>query len=778
MAQEDYKKYTDKGDVIKGIVQKYLFKWYWFALGLIITLSVAYLYLRYTPKVYRSEAKINILGQNRGIDLTSQLFQTSRVNLEKEIELLKSYPIVEKVVKNQDLTVKFLDVGNVRTVEVNNLPFGFTKTIDNEDIKSYLNYQLEVTEEGFKVYKSGSENPMVFSNFSTLGIEHDLPFELNLSNKSISPDLYGKLYTISFAPVSGVTRGLKGAIQISRLGKNTGILSLRHTSQSKAKNERILNELANVFNLDGINDRREISLRTLKFIDARFESLASELDSLETDIKEFKQDNQIVSIESGASEGMSKLTTAQEQLFELENQLMLLGLLEESLRTPTSGLNLLPANIGVSSGNVNSLVGTYNQLVLEAQKYETSAGKNNPQLVTLKEKLRDLKSNIFASIETLKTQLRATKSKVEEKNKRISAQVYSMPAKEKMFLDIKRQQEIKQELYIYLLEKREEAAVNYAITEPTIKVIERALSYGGAVSPNPKSVYTRAIIAGLGIPFALIYLFSLLDTKLKNRNDIEQITNKIPIVAELPRYKKENELVFMNPSDNSNYAEAFRIMTYNLNYILPPKQSKKGNVFYVTSTIKGEGKTYVSFNLSLAFSSLNKKVLLIGSDLRNPQIHTYLGLDKGKAGLSNYLYDIEFDWRENLIKGFDQHPHHDILLSGSIPPNPAGLLTNGRLDKLLEEAKEEYDYIIMDTAPTILVSDTMLTSSLADVTVYVTRANFTEKKLLNYAKDLSDTGKIKNMVFVINALDKKTSGYGYKYGYNYGYGYGYGAKSK
>jgi capsular exopolysaccharide synthesis family protein len=229
----------------------------------------------------------------------------------------------------------------------------------------------------------------------------------------------------------------------------------------------------------------------------------------------------------------------------------------------------------------------------------------------------------------------------------------------------------------------------------------------------------------------------------------------------------------------TNHAEAFRIMTYNLNYLLPDKKNpNEGQVLYVTSSIKGEGKTYVSMNLSLALSSLNSKVLIIGADLRNPQLHTFIGINKNREGLSNFLYDTKFDWKEALYKAFDNHPNHDILFSGSIPPNPTNLLSNGRLSLLLEEAKKEYDYIIVDNAPTILVSDTMLTASLADVNIYVTRVDYTEKKLLFYARDLSDTGKLKNMAFVVNGLDKKFSGYGYKYNYNYGYGYGYGAVNK
>ncbi|HUH28461.1 CpsD/CapB family tyrosine-protein kinase, partial [Gelidibacter sp.] len=234
---------------------------------------------------------------------------------------------------------------------------------------------------------------------------------------------------------------------------------------------------------------------------------------------------------------------------------------------------------------------------------------------------------------------------------------------------------------------------------------------------------------------------------------------------------KEAGFVFDDPNARSVLAESFRILSSNVDYILPVTNEGKGKVIYCTSTIKGEGKTYVSINLSLALSSINKKVLLIGADLRNPQIHIHVKEAKNAKGLSNYLHDDGFNWRDALVSGFEKHPNHHILLSGAIPPNPAHLLTNGRFTKLIEEAKEEYDYIIVDTAPTILVTDTMLISQLADATIYIARANFTERNLLRFSKDLSESGKLKNMAYVINSVGaSKSYGYSYNYGYNYGYG--------
>jgi capsular exopolysaccharide synthesis family protein len=245
------------------------------------------------------------------------------------------------------------------------------------------------------------------------------------------------------------------------------------------------------------------------------------------------------------------------------------------------------------------------------------------------------------------------------------------------------------------------------------------------------------------------------------------------VVAELPKIK-DQDLVFRDPNERSVQAEAFRILSSNVNYILANSTSSKGKVIYCTSTIKGEGKTYVGINLSLALASINKKVLLIGADLRNPQIHNYTDHTKDEMGLSNYLHDDNFEWRQVVIQGFEKYPNHDTLLSGSIPPNPTQLLTNGRFETLLNEAKELYDYIVVDTAPTILVTDTMLISEYADATLYLVRSGFTEKALLEFSKNLSNSNRLKNMAYVINGVGASKA---YGYTYNYGYSYGYGGKT-
>ncbi len=768
---------ADQGEFIKSEVRKYLRYWYWFVLGILLTLSAAYLYLRYTPKVYSSSAKIKILNKTKGLELPSAafVFNRSNINLENEIEIIKSNRIMEQVVQRLDLTQRFYFEGNVITTEIDRLPFGFLKKGAPNSIAYGSSYTITVKADRFEVLPSNAENALVFPDFDTTKTNHSLPFELSMPETANLNQLKGRNYIVRFVPASGVTRGLKGGVGVNILGKSSDLLQLSYASQSREKNERIINTLIEVFNEDGISDRQDISRRTISFIDERFLLLAEELDSIESGISDFKRSNNLMTVESDAALGLSQRTASENELFELENQLILSDLLKETLNTPNSESDLLPANIGLANTSINGLVGNYNSLVFERDNLVVSAGENNPSVRVVEQRLKDLKANINTSIASYKTQLEATKQQLMRKNRKFNAKVYSLPAKEKTILEIKRQQEIKQTLYLFLLQKREEAAINLAITEPSIKVVEYALSSGVPISPNPKNIYLMALVGGLLLPFGVIYVVQLLDTKVKGRADVLQRSAQIPIVGELPRVKEEDR-IFSNPEDSSVQAEAFRILSSNVDYILPVKKSG-GRVIYCTSTIKGEGKTYVSINLSLALSSINRKVLLIGADLRNPQIHNFIQEEKHKPGLSNYLHDANYDWRDAVLQGFDQHPNHHIILSGSIPPNPAHLLTNGRFKTLIEEAKAEYDYIIVDTAPTILVTDTMLISQLADATIYLVRANYTEKNLLNYSKELFDSGKLKNIAYVLNGVDTNKS-YGYGYGYNYGYNYGYGNKSK
>nr|WP_321231906.1 polysaccharide biosynthesis tyrosine autokinase [uncultured Psychroserpens sp.] len=758
---------------LKQELNKYLRYWPWFLISLAIVFVGAYIYLRYAPRIYQTTAKMKILDESEGLELPTSafVFKRTNINLENEIEILTSYLIIEKVVKELKLNTRFYEEGTIQTAQMGELPFYYEQIINVDSIFKPLSYTIEVKNNSFDITNTKTEKTFNIPNHNSFETNHNLPFNIKIESEQVLSKCIGKRYIINYGPLKNATLGLKSRIKVDAIGEQSDLLQMTIKGESKERSEWILNTLMDVFNKDGINDRQLVSKRTLEFIDDRFVFLAQELDSIEIDRKDFKQRNNLVDLATDAELGLQQRSKSEEEVFQIENQLAVAKLLQDGMNSNTNG-GLLPANIGLESANINALINEYNTAILDRDKLASSGGVNNPTVKFVQSKIDDLRSNITKSLNSYNQKLSVSQSQLRGRNRKFIGKVSQIPQQEKLLRAIERQQKIKESLYLLLLQKREEAAINLAITEPSIKVVDYAISGSGPISPKSNIVYAGAILGGLLIPFGLLYLLFMLDTKLHGKEDMTKLNSKIPIIGEIPDTKKKESLLFNNPNDRSTLAESFRILSSNVNYLLPVNDSSQGKVIYCTSTIKGEGKTYISINLSLALSSLNKKVLLIGADLRNPQIHAQINFDKNNEGLSNYLHDGSFDWKNGLVKGFDKHPNHDILLSGSIPPNPSSLLTNGRFNELIKEAKNSYDYIVVDTAPTILVTDTMLISQLSDVTVYIARANFTEKKLLNFSRDLFESGKLKNMAYVLNGVGNNKS-----YGYNYGYNYGYGSKN-
>jgi len=761
----------DKID-IKQLIRQYLRYWPWFVLTVVVSILTAYAYLRYAPRIFETYSEVKILDESEGLELPTSafVFNRSNINLENEIEIISSFLIMDKVVRKLNLNTVFYEEGTIQTKQIESLPLNFNQIILPDSISQTLSYKVLVTEKGFQVTNLATDKVINFNEYTTYTTNHKLPFNISLKDQVPLSDIVDTAYNIVFTTVKSAALSLKSSLAVEAIGDRSDLLKLSIKGESRELSEKMLNTLMDVFNQDGIDDRQLVSKRTLDFIDDRFKFLAKELDSIEVDRQDFKQDNNIVDIQTDAQLGLEQRTKSEEEVFILENQLELSGLLVNSL-TSDSNSGLLPANIGIENVSINALVSEYNRAVINRDKLISSGGERNPMVQLAINEVQNLKSNIDKSLKTYSAQVKASLDQLKSKNRRLAGRVSQIPEQERLFKAIDRQQKIKESLYLLLLQRREEAAINIAITEPSIKVVEKAFSGLKPISPKPNIVYAGALLGGLLIPFGILYLMFMLDTKLHGKDDINALSPKIPVVGEIPDLKKKKNIIFTDPSDRTALAESFRILSSNVNYILPLNKDNKGRVIFCTSTIKGEGKTLVSVNLSLALSSINKKVLLIGADLRNPQIHTHIAENKQKPGLSNFLHDVNYNWKDALISGFEKHPNHHIILSGSIPPNPAHLLTNGRFEKLLEEAREEYDYVVVDTAPTILVTDTMLISQLADATIYLARANYTEKNLLNFSKELEAQGKLKNVAYVLNSVGAgKSYGYGYNYGYNYGYG--------
>ena len=768
---------------IKDILFKYLDYWKWFLVGIILSLFVAYTYIRYKNEIFQTTAKIKILDNSKGgMKLPSDvaaLFSNSKVNLDNEIEVIKSHRLLELVARNLNLGTTYYSVGNIKTSELwKNKPFRVIWLDVKDSIYERSNsLEIALQPNGYKLiskvkisdilYKYGQKNKIN-------GQEFILQLEENISVYNNGNDHF----KVSRTPLSIVVQGLSNSIQLASTAKQSEVLSLELTGENKDKSEAIINEIIDKFNQDGVTDRQLVSQRTIDFVNERFVNLSGELDSIENKKKLFKTENNLSYLLEDAKIAVSKKNLTEGDYYALETQIALAKLLEDTLKKD-GPFELLPSNIGIENANINSLISDYNKVVLDRGKLLVSAGLKNPLVLEYSDKIIELKQNVLASIKVLQRQLAVTIQNVKSLKQENSSTFSSIPTKEKILRSIERQQNIKETLYLFLLQKREEASVAKAITTPSIKVVDYAMTNFTPIAPKKSTIYFSALVIGFLIPFGIIYVIFLLDTKIHTRLDFDRLSPNIPVVAEIPFINEDQRIITKN--DRSVLAESFRILRTNINYLIPHKKEGKCPVIYTCSSIKGEGKTFVSLNLALTLSSLDKKVLLVGADLRNPQLHKYLKINKNRIGLSNYLYDPTTDWKNLINEKVFNNEFMSIIFAGVVPPNPAELLSNGRFEELLNILKKDYDYIVVDTAPTILVTDTLLISQFADLTVYVTRADHTDKKLLTYSKGLKEQDKLVNMSYVINNVGgEKGYGYGYKYsygytyGYNYGYGYGYG----
>ncbi|TRX37052.1 GumC family protein [Flavobacterium restrictum] len=756
---------------IKQEILKYLSYWKWIVLSITIALLASFFYLRYANNIYHTAAQIKILdNQDAAFKLPSDnmsIFGRDEINLQNEMVIMKSSRIIGTVVDSLNLTTEIYAVGNIKSIEMwKNAPFRVVWATEKDSLATKQTaFQIQLTANGYQIKGENKEYKFGETNFETA-----VPCKIILKNAKALHNKKGSTYLISLKTRKSAIQAISNSITIDYVAKQSDILSLSLNGLNQEKINAVVNTLIAVFNQDGIEDRQLVSKKTIEFVDERFKFLFNDLDSIETSKANYKKEKEISYVAADAGVLMQNNYDSKSKLETANTQIALSKLMMNAVNA-TKSFELLPANIGIENGEVNGLIASYNEEVLKRNKLLTSGGgESNPLVKETSNGALQIKNNIKTSLLGYQNVLQLNRDEANRITNTDKEKYSKVPFNEKGVHAIERQQSIKESLYILLLQKREEAAINLAIINPSIKVVDYANFSELPIAPERKIIFITALLIGLLLPIVAIYVFYLFDNKINTKDDLERLIPEIPVVAEIPFIENENKTIqFL---DRSILSESFRILRTNINYISPI--TSKGAVLFVTSTIKGEGKTFVSLNLAITLSTLGKKVILIGADLRNPQLHKKLDIERPNLrGVSNYLYDKNTridDIRMNYST--ETNLNFDIIFSGTIPPNPAELLSNGRFEMLLNEIKTDYDYIIVDTAPTLLVADTTLITHLADTVLYVTRANYTEKKLLKFIATLKNLNAIKNMGLILNNVGQN-KGYGYSYSYNYGYGYGY-----
>jgi tyrosine-protein kinase Etk/Wzc len=569
-----------------------------------------------------------------------------------------------------------------------------------------------------------------------------------------------KSIRILVRPLKKVAASFINRLKVEPVSPASSVVVLSIIDPVIKKAEDFLNNLTQTYNEEAAADKNLISKNTSVFISERLNLITQELEVVEKDVQSFKKTNNLTNIESEAQLFIQGSNQYDKKGLETEIQLNVVSSMLAFMKK-SSNADFLPANMVSGDNSTAGLISSYNQMVLDRSRILKSATLSNPSVIRMDQQIALLKNNVQTSLLRMKSNLDILKSESEKEESKLDAKIGKIPLQERQLRVISRQQEVKEQLYLYLLQKREEAAIAMAATEPNVRLIDLAEGDMIAVSPNKRILYLAALLLGLLVPFGIIYTYDLLDTKIKSQLDLEGKT-LIPFIGDLPTSETPYEII--KPESRSSSAEALRIIRTNLEFMVNTVPEAKAKTIFVTSTFPKEGKTFISVNLAATFALSGKKVLLIGMDIRRPRLGEYLNLPE--RGFTNYLTAKEHSLEDLIIK-YEGYENLYVLAAGVIPPNPAELLMSKKVDALFETVKEQYDYIVVDTAPVSLVTDTLLIAKHADTFVYVTRANFLEKDMLNIANGLYKSQKLRNMCMLLNdTASIKRYGYGYENGFD------------
>lgn len=783
---------------IQELLFRYLIHWPWFVVSIIICIACAWGYLRLTTPIYNISATVLIKDEKKGggASMSSDLekmglegFVSSSSNVDNEIEVLRSKSLARKVVNNLGLFVTYMDEDEFPSKELYHTSPVLVSLTHQEADKlpgrmeinmilqptGALGVQITVGEKEYR--KQFDKLPAVFpTDEGTVAF-----FANNDTLSAVCPENITKERHITAfinRPFS-VLKEYVNSLSIAPTSKTTSVVVISLENTNTRRGRDYINKLLEMYNINANNDKNEVAQKTAEFIDERIGIISKELGSTEQDLENFKRSAGITDLSSEAQIALTGNAEYEKKRVENQTQINLVMDLQRYMKG--NEYEVLPSNIGLQDAASAGAIDRYNQMLVERKRLLRTSTENNPTIINLDTSIRAMRTNVQATLDATLKGLQITKEDLAREASRYSRRINDAPTQERQFVSIARQQEIKSGLYLMLLQKREENAITLAATANNAKIIDEALADDNPISPKKMLVYLAALVLGVGLPVGVIYLIGLTKFKIEGRADVEKLTS-LPVVGDIPLADEKTGSIAVFENQNNLMSETFRNVRTNLQFMLENGK----NVILVTSTISGEGKSFISANLAISLSLLGKKVVIVGLDIRKPGLNKVFNIPKKEHGITQYLTNTTANLMD-FVQPSDINKNLFILPGGTVPPNPTELLARGGLEKAIETLKANFDYVILDTAPVGMVTDTLLIGRVADLSVYVCRADYTHKAEFTLINELAENNKLPNLCIAINGLDLNSRKYGYYYGYGkygkyygygkrYGYGYGYGEK--
>ena len=750
---------------IREILIKYLLKWHWFLISVFLCIAIAYVYLKITNEQFLVQSTILIRKDKSSsglldmsmLDGLGGVSTGSSKEVEDEIEVLSSKTLMTNVIKSLGVENEYFEKGTFRYDEI--YPLTPLKIVTpqsfNDTVKKAVTFKITRMDTGYDIaYTYGKEN----KKYKNVNIGNALSTSAGIFRfQQILPIKKGETIKVISYSIRSLTDEYCANIKIASVNKKSNAIGVSTVSSCPKKMEVVLDKLIELYNQDAVLDKNLIATSTAAFIEERIKLIGSELSDVEVDVENYKKKNKLTDITTDADLFLKSSSEYDTKLAELETQLNLVGYIEAYVKANKHQYDLVPANLGIEDKSLLLLIQDYNKALLDRIKLMRTANQSNPVLMQMEQQLKELRTSIVVSIASIKDGLKISKRDVLGKTNQFTSRINGVPTQERQLTDILRQKDIKSKLYLFLLQKREENALSLASTIPSAKTLDAAFTSLSPVSPKRMMVYLLFLIIGILIPLVTIYVSDMLNNKILNIKELKRLV-KVPYLGSIG-LKKEADVVVVREGRTTPIVEMFRIIRTNLQFML---SGKEGHPILITSSISGEGKSFTSINIAMSFALMKKKVLLVGLDIRSPMLGSYLHLSKEK-GITLYIADESYT-AEDIIIPSNLHPFLDVIPAGPVPPNPAELIMNQRLDDLFMQLRGMYDYIIVDSAPIGLVSDTYLLNRLVDNCIYVARQNYTPREACSLINEIYDHNRLTGMSVILNGTNE-SSGYGYGYGY-------------